>query len=175
MLALIGVVGFSICVLFPRVDRISKVGKIPCIDIEVRRLDNMLILAKRRYFRDTLSDSDVWKQVTYRDATIMVRVATADSIAQALREHGKLIRDVGWRGIDYYTTRGRKVLKVSLWLLGLACLPLCAPLTAATWRFGRRKNRARNNQCVNCGYSLRGLISSRCPECGGQIAPGRPF
>jgi len=52
---------------------------------------------------------------------------------------------------------------VSLWIPTLAfgsVLCFCRPL-----RFHRRRKRKRLGLCVECGYSLKGLIEPRCPEC----------
>ncbi len=37
-----------------------------------------------------------------------------------------------------------------------------ADTSVTTARAGHR----RRNECVQCGYSLRGLTEPRCPECG---------
>ncbi|MBN8598705.1 MAG: hypothetical protein J0L78_13625 [Planctomycetes bacterium] len=33
-----------------------------------------------------------------------------------------------------------------------------------------RWRRARNGRCVHCGYSIAGLSSEKCPECGWEVA-----
>ena len=39
----------------------------------------------------------------------------------------------------------------------------------------RRRRRLRHNQCLECGYSLTGNMTGRCPECGTDvIAQTRP-
>jgi len=44
-------------------------------------------------------------------------------------------------------------------------LLLIIPIGTAL-RATRHRRRRRKNECVNCGYSLTGLPSPRCPECG---------
>jgi predicted nucleic-acid-binding Zn-ribbon protein len=36
--------------------------------------------------------------------------------------------------------------------------------------FDLQYNRLRRRHCPNCDYSLRGIVSDRCPECGCDIA-----
>ena len=59
------------------------------------------------------------------------------------------------------------------------CVPLepvvgiCGVMTIALWAPPRLRTllRRRRNQCLSCGYSLRGLTSDRCPECGSPADP----
>ena len=37
------------------------------------------------------------------------------------------------------------------------------------WRFSSEMPRAADGRCSNCGYTLKGLDSQRCPECGMQF------
>lgn len=53
------------------------------------------------------------------------------------------------------------VIRASFLLLPLALVPL--PFVYLRYR---RARRFKGNQCLNCGYSLRGLPQPRCPECG---------
>lgn len=59
-------------------------------------------------------------------------------------------------------------------------LPFIGALVLIWWYYGlaphlRYKRRMRANQCVNCGYDLRGSSSRICPECGVTCArSGRP-
>jgi len=58
---------------------------------------------------------------------------------------------------------------ISISLSSLALLPLIYPLIELTiairrsWALGMRRHR---NQCLRCGYPLRGLQGRPCPECG---------
>src|SRR5689334_16453297 len=36
-------------------------------------------------------------------------------------------------------------------------------------------NNSMDNTCQQCGYSLRGLLYFRCPECGAPFSPGDPI
>ncbi len=52
---------------------------------------------------------------------------------------------------------------------------------AAIWRVAResaaraqRRNRLQKAECPNCEYSLRGIESDRCPECGSSISASEP-
>ncbi len=49
----------------------------------------------------------------------------------------------------------------ALFILALVALSL-----AATKRSWTRERRKATGQCIECGYSLRGSRSGRCPECG---------
>lgn len=40
------------------------------------------------------------------------------------------------------------------------------PKVPQIYRQELREQRRRENRCLNCGYSLEGLTSERCPECG---------
>jgi hypothetical protein len=71
----------------------------------------------------------------------------------------------GWDNeISWVQSFGRLDAKVPMWAITgafllatmIACLPPCY----------RRFSRYRSQCCLACGYSLRGLISTMCPECG---------
>ena len=54
----------------------------------------------------------------------------------------------------------------------IVCLPLFGayPLMALI-RVWRRRRRRKLGLCTECGYSLRGLTESRCPECSTKFDP----
>lgn len=62
-------------------------------------------------------------------------------------------------------------------LLILALLMLAVPegIVGASiggvvaWRAGRGERRRLHGCCMGCGYSLRGLVSGLCPECGRAV------
>ncbi|RJP36107.1 MAG: hypothetical protein C4547_08055 [Phycisphaerales bacterium] len=61
---------------------------------------------------------------------------------------------------------GRWSLVIPLYLPALACVAVAA------WPFrpfATRRRRRRQGQCERCGYDLRGIQSTRCPECGAII------
>ena len=49
------------------------------------------------------------------------------------------------------------------------------PTTAIVWMLFavpgavRRRVRIKRGQCASCGYSLRGITSEKCPECGAAV------
>jgi len=50
---------------------------------------------------------------------------------------------------------------------------LVASLIFAAWRVlrgDRRLDRLKRNQCIECGYDLRGSRGDTCPECGARRA-----
>jgi len=49
-----------------------------------------------------------------------------------------------------------------------------AAAVALGWRSLRRKRRNVSGTCSRCGYSLRGLLEARCPECGLRFPPHMP-
>lgn len=82
------------------------------------------------------------------------------------------------------------VVSVGIWVLidvlflnqanAMAAVPLLfLPLwqllgVGLTWLIARsiaEPKRTSDQRCANCGYKLRGLRSSRCPECGTLISP----
>lgn len=50
-------------------------------------------------------------------------------------------------------------------------------MAIARWRSERREKHQdrleRRNRCMYCGYSLNGLVSSKCPECGRERRPSK--
>ena len=48
----------------------------------------------------------------------------------------------------------------------IAALAVIYPSAALAVGPLRRRRRRKRNQCVQCGYNLRGLTERRCPECG---------
>ncbi len=91
-------------------------------------------------------------------------------------------RSGAWRSFGYHfgetTTMGRRppgstqpvyevvtrdALAFPTWVVVvLFSIPLITPLPA----YWRRRTRLQRGMCLNCGYSLRGLPTPRCPECG---------
>ena len=71
---------------------------------------------------------------------------------------------------------GRAILEENGWgLLGLAgvawnCPILTAYLLIIACRTRSRRKRATLNPCLQCGYSLIGNVSGRCPECGREAS-----
>lgn len=59
------------------------------------------------------------------------------------------------------------------WIVVLGT-PASAALAALRWCVAtiRRRRRITRGQCASCGYSMRGIDSGRCPECG--AAPSTP-
>jgi hypothetical protein len=55
------------------------------------------------------------------------------------------------------------------WLLPITLIPAVWYVARGTLRMFRVLGRARRSQCIRCGYTLRGLTSGRCPECGGAV------
>lgn len=53
------------------------------------------------------------------------------------------------------------------WLFFLALPLFVCGLIHHFWCEGRRQR----NECENCGYSLKGLLVNRCPECGKTFVP----
>ena len=55
-------------------------------------------------------------------------------------------------------------ISVPLWLVTMifAGYPLVALFRGPV----RRRRRRNRNQCIHCGYNLKGLTKPRCPECG---------
>ncbi len=51
-------------------------------------------------------------------------------------------------------------------------LPLAVGCSVLYWPIHRRKRRRRRGCCVSCGYDLRLLEGSRCPECAEPFEPG---
>ncbi|MEC9372485.1 MAG: hypothetical protein VYC34_01520 [Planctomycetota bacterium] len=88
-------------------------------------------------------------------------------------------------GVTYWTLRDARLARRLCFAAGLAgglCLleapgVLVAMLlwhTIAMWSFARwsKAERARQRdarRCGWCGYSLAGLMTTRCPECGGRV------
>ncbi len=58
---------------------------------------------------------------------------------------------------------GSVTIAIADWLIAMVLTPLAAPLVVALWK---RRRRRLNGCCIQCGYSLFGLTSPRCPECG---------
>jgi hypothetical protein len=56
-------------------------------------------------------------------------------------------------------------------LIAAAVTMLVMPLIADFMTHLRRRRRARNDQCVDCGYPLT-TWRGRCPGCGERIGPG---
>lgn len=93
---------------------------------------------------------------------------------------------VHWHGMDAdfisYLQTGAQPPRVLHWdgiawaaVLLLACGALISSfvvLLRASIRLSRTGDA--RFRCANCGYSLRGLRSSRCPECGGEVAAATP-
>jgi len=48
----------------------------------------------------------------------------------------------------------------------LVCIALIPPMLLIIVRYTRHRRRLVNNECVECGYSLRQNRSGVCPECG---------
>lgn len=75
---------------------------------------------------------------------------------------GIYLRDINWPNGDRLWT-----LMISLWypLVAIGAVVTFYELHQASKRKG-----ARQNCCVQCGYSLNELVSNACPECGRQIS-----
>ncbi len=72
-----------------------------------------------------------------------------------------------WHGL--FGISGATWTVMPLWLLcALPCVLLVIPVSRRIWRRVCRTRRRRGGRCVACGYSLKGLQSARCPECGSQ-------
>jgi len=72
-------------------------------------------------------------------------------------------KDRAWR-LDWIPC----LIDISFW--GLILYPVLA-----SWRrvkIQRIKRRRLEGKCLWCGYRLRGLVESRCPECGKPFDPG---
>jgi len=52
--------------------------------------------------------------------------------------------------------------------LGLVIIGLPIPIYSgrSLWRWMVGMYRVNHDQCIHCGYSISGLISATCPECG---------
>lgn len=72
-------------------------------------------------------------------------------------------------GHDGWVHNSWVIVSVNLWLVVvpslLMAILLCRYTCVPAWR---RACRARRGLCRECGYSLRGNVSGRCPECGTQ-------
>lgn len=68
-----------------------------------------------------------------------------------------VVRDALWPGSHFIA---------ALWVVALPLSALGFPLFMAVQAELRRTMRFRQHRCIGCGYSLRGLIVPRCPECG---------
>ena len=79
---------------------------------------------------------------------------------------------LGFR-VDWMSSRVK--VQVPYWFVAaLATMPAARALSRR-WRHGRSARRLAANECVTCGYDLRGGSADRCPECGSmRAAPGQP-
>lgn len=81
----------------------------------------------------------------------------------------------GWERMGFGFARGHtpsipvvQIIAVPFWfIVTLTAVIPVAWLTAVR----RRRSRARENRCMNCGYDLR-ASAERCPECGTAVATG---
>lgn len=89
-------------------------------------------------------------------ATPRLTPAARDSLKTANYQHTKLL----WRG---YVHDGITIFCLALFLLSLRWIPR----TPAYFR----ARRAARGLCPHCGYSLSGLSTTTCPECGRPIEP----
>lgn len=63
---------------------------------------------------------------------------------------------------------GVRVCWAPVWPITLVAIAAVAiPWTRRTLR--EQARRLERGECLNCGYSLRGLTSKRCPECGTAV------
>lgn len=79
---------------------------------------------------------------------------SGDAVTEALGHWGWELptASIGRYGISY--------LSIPFWVL---FLPIASLACLATWRMGKRYPR---DACPECGYSMIGSTSGRCPECG---------
>jgi hypothetical protein len=69
-------------------------------------------------------------------------------------------RTVGW-DLD---------VRIPFWLIYLTLAShALLPVLARTARRLRRRRRQARGRCAECGYDLRGITSSQCPECGAHL------
>lgn len=73
-----------------------------------------------------------------------------------------------WVGVAPFQPKETHVLWRQWPRLALLALALWAALelSAWGWRWAVRRRRRGQGRCARCGYSLRGVSSSTCPECG---------
>jgi hypothetical protein len=79
-------------------------------------------------------------------------------------------KDLSFPGFKRRTTlRGLGIINyyVSLWIpfVLFATYPTIAFIRGPVRRWRRR----RRNECVHCGYVLKGLPEPKCPECGSEV------
>ena len=86
------------------------------------------------------------------------------------QDHPWMVRSYGFWG-DRYTdmqpgyVNYERFVWVPWWAIFVSLIPIAAPTIFHFSRQRRRRIRAMNNQCANCGYDIR-ATPDRCPECG---------
>ena len=74
---------------------------------------------------------------------------------------------VGIIGALWYALNG---LAIALSIIFIWIMVATMPAVILFRRQWDREQRAKNNQCIDCGYNLAGNRSGVCPECGRKIA-----
>jgi hypothetical protein len=79
-----------------------------------------------------------------------------------------------WGGVSTARAEGCPVVVISRPFGAAVMLMVAAVCVVPTiWRFIVIRRRRNSNACVQCGYSLTGNTSGRCPECGRPVGPQR--
>ena len=85
------------------------------------------------------------------------------------------LRDAQWRFGPfsakrlYWGATEAQGISIQFWVPTVALLLYPALATARfLWR---QRGRRKRGECLQCGYSLRGLVEPRCPECGRPFVP----
>lgn len=71
-----------------------------------------------------------------------------------------------WPVVWVYPELGGWVLRGLFWLPTLL-LALLVAISASPW--ARRRSRAKQGLCIQCGYDLSGTDHDACPECGAEV------
>lgn len=74
---------------------------------------------------------------------------------------------------NVYSRADRRSYSLAIPLAYVTLASAIMPISAL-FRSCRQRRRARNGQCLRCGYDLRGSESGVCPECGTALARKSP-
>ncbi len=94
-------------------------------------------------------------------------IAMRPSIVDDISTRIELMQRMGAKPIQsYQLSTNCWMVRIAGWLLPCILSPVAALSVYPVYGRIRRRRRARRGECTTCEYSLQGLVSKVCPECG---------